>query len=109
MIIIPASDHLIIQKITDAPSDTYIIFYSPGCYYSDLALGLLRKSKVKYKGYVIEKIPNVENLQQMLTVFERNSPLVGFDPGHKTKPIIFFNGQFLGGYTELREKIDKKI
>ena len=90
----------IIDKIV-SNNNKYIIFYSKWCGYSMKALDLLRLKKVEYKGYNIDKING--GMSRLLEIFNNNS-LLSFDNSHKTRPIIFFNGKFIGGYTDL-EKI----
>lgn len=91
----------IMTKITAAPSDTYVLFYSPICGYSLKALQLLREKKLAYKGYDVATI----GMQPLLAVLNANADTIGFRSSHTTKPIIFYNGKFVGGYTELASKL----
>jgi glutaredoxin len=88
-----------ITKIKTAPKDTYVIFYVKECPYCQNALALLEKSGVNCKGYNIHDIKG--DMLALLSVLNTNANEIGFDKGHKTKPIIFYNGKFIGGYTEL--------
>lgn len=96
----------IIDKITSSPPSTYVIFFTDGCYYSQKALNLLRNSGVHYKGYDIDTING--RMDKVLSVLKDNAGLVGFDVGHKTRPIIFYNGKYIGGADELDKLIGKK-
>jgi len=90
---------IIIKKIMNADPDTFIIFYVPECPYCRQALELLRKSNVKYKGYIIDKIPG--GMPELLKVLIAHKDLINYDITHHTKPIIFYNHKFLGGANEL--------
>lgn len=83
--------------------NTYIIFYTSDCGYSTKALDMLREQKVKYKGYDIYRIfGTLHNLIGMLKTIP-----VDFDNSHQTKPIIFFNGRFIGGFMDLQTHFKK--
>lgn len=92
-----------ILKAINSNTDTYIIFFSYSCGYSVNALNLLKKSKLKFKGYDIDKICSLSELLNILI-----SSNIDFDKHHRTKPIVFYNGKFIGGYTELNSIINKK-
>lgn len=95
-------ENKIINKIVDADPTTYVIFFDYGCRYSEGALELLRKSSKEYKGYQIVDIDG--GLNYLISVLNKHKSEINFDPSHKTKPVIFINKNFIGGYTEL-EKI----
>ena len=92
------------KKILDN-SDKYIIFYSDWCGYSINAIKLLQNNNLKFKGYKIDKIDGDINflIQKLL-----EEPQLNFDKNHKTRPIIFYKGKFLGGYSELQNFVSKK-
>ena len=48
------------------------------------------------------KIEAISN--EVLDKLNDDPEATGFDPNHKTKPIIFKNGKFLGGCSELEAK-----
>lgn len=96
--------HPIINKIINASPDTYVIFFTYGCPYSERALQLLRNKHVPYKGYDINEING--NMQKLLLILNKNKDLIGFDSNHKTRPVIFLNGKFLGGYDQLSKSFD---
>jgi glutaredoxin len=96
----------ILAKITEAEPDTYIIFYKETCPYCRNALQILRESGVHYKGYNINKIGQT---QLLLDLFNQNKNKLGFDPAHRTIPLIFYNGKFIGGRDELVTQLKSAI
>ena len=95
----------IIQKIISADPSTYIVFFVRECSYCQSALNLLRKKNIPYKGYNIDNIK--DGMKGLLMVLRKNADLLNFDLDHKTKPIIFLNGKFIGGADDLSKKIGK--
>jgi glutaredoxin len=95
-------DQQIIQEITSHPG-TFIIFYSPTCGYSQRALELLKQSGYAYNSYDINQIPG--GMTYLLSVFNKYATQLHFDPNHQTKPMIWYNSNFIGGYTELNNLI----
>jgi glutaredoxin len=57
-----------------------------------------------YKGYDINQIKG--NMPKLLSILNENANLINFDKNHRTKPIIFYNGKFIGGYQQLAEKLN---
>lgn len=94
----------IIKKILDASPETYVIFFDYGCRYSENALDLLRKSGSKYKGYQIIDIDG--GLSYLTDMLSKHADMFQFDLDHKTKPVIFLNKKFIGGYSELSNLIN---
>ncbi|AUV58233.1 glutaredoxin [Bandra megavirus] len=97
----------IIGKITDANPNTFIIFFVQECPYCQKALQLLRSSGVAYKGYDINSING--NMPRLLDTLNQYSYLTNFNSNHMTKPIIFINGKFLGGSTELAQYLNNQF
>jgi glutaredoxin len=91
-------DQKILDKITQNPN-CYIIFYSQWCTYSLRALDLLRSNNVCYKGYLIESIKG--DMPYLLSVFKSNTDKLNYDNNHNTRPIIFYDSKYIGGYSEL--------
>lgn len=89
----------IINKIISADANTYVIFFAYGCSYSEKALNFLRKNNLTFKGYNIDSIKG--SLEKILGIFKQNAQLINFDINYRTKPLIFINGKFIGGYNEL--------
>lgn len=87
-------------------SDRIVIFYDKGCGYSEDAIALLNQKKVMYRAYEIK--PIADELSTLIAYF--NQPKIaaetGFDTKHRTKPIVFNHGRFIGGFTELRELLE---
>jgi glutaredoxin len=95
------SDSLV-DEIVKNSHDTFVILYVPTCHYSMGAIDLLNKSGYPYYGYDINTIGGMELVLKSLN---DNRNILDFDPQHRTKPIIFYNGKFIGGYTELKKMI----
>lgn len=93
----------IIKKIIDAKPGVYVIFFIYECQYSRKALELLRNKNAKYKGYDINTIRG--GMNKLLEVLKKNAELINFNIEHNTKPIIFVNGKYVGGYEELLKKL----
>ena len=94
-----------VEKSIKNNPDYYILFYSERCGYSIRALELLRSSKVKYKAYDIEKkFDSLDHLLGLLNLIKD----INFNINHQTRPVIFYRGKFIGGYTELVAFINKK-
>ncbi|QKF94114.1 glutaredoxin [Fadolivirus algeromassiliense] len=85
-------------------NDIYIIFYSPTCKYSLNAIDLLKYKNKSFKGYDVNKIKGgFYKLLDYLSLWKENT---GYIDSHKTKPIIFHKGKFIGGFTELKVYLD---
>jgi glutaredoxin len=87
-------------------NERIVIFYDKGCHYSEDAIKLLKQKKVLYRAYEIK--PIADELSALITYF--NQPDIaaetGFDPQHRTKPIVFNCGRFIGGFTELKRLLE---
>jgi glutaredoxin len=94
----------IIENIcSDKYSDYYIILYSSWCGYSQNAIQLLNDKNVKFKGYIIENIDG--DMSKLLKILNKNKDKIDFNSNHTTRPIIFYNKKFIGGYSELKNII----
>ena len=83
--------------------DMYIIFYTPTCKFSINAINLLKQKNKSFKGYNVDKIKGgFDKLLQYLNIEKKNT---GYIESHKTKPVIFHKGKFIGGFTELQSYI----
>ncbi len=89
----------IINKIVDANQGTFVIFFTYDCPYCQRALQLLQQKKVNFKGYDISKING--GMNRLLSVLNQYGDEIDFDRNHRTKPIIFIDGHFIGGYDDL--------
>ncbi len=80
-------------------NDNYVIFYSKWCHWSMEAVNLLKANKVKCKGYIIDDIDG--GLPFVLSRLSKNKYEFKFLKSHKTRPIVFKNGKFIGGHDAL--------
>jgi len=85
----------------------FTIFYTPECPYCKRALALLDKSGKAYKGYDMKNIDGGQDF--VLECLAQNPKLTGFDKNHRTRPIVFYDGQFVGGASELDQFLQKKL
>ncbi len=92
------------RKIMEnAENDIFIVFYSDWCKYSTDVIQLLERNDMSYKGYQIDKIKG--GMDRLLKFLIQSKDQTDFDPMHNTRPIIFYRGKFIGGYTEMRRYI----
>lgn len=93
------------KKILDNKEfDRYIIFYSPWCPFCSSAIDLLKENKKNFKGYNIDNIKG--GLDKILFCLKKNSDTTKFKEDHKTRPIIFYKGVFIGGFTDLKKHLE---
>lgn len=87
------------QVIEMIKSKDYVILYSPWCGYSKSALALFKENGIQPDKIDIEKINGsmVEIRNQLA-----KDKSIGFPFEYSTRPMIFINGKFLGGYSELK-------
>ena len=71
------------------PSIGWIIYGTKSCSYCNRAKSLLDERKQEYVYIDVGNYPN-----------GRNS-LITMANGYRTVPVIYHNGQFIGGYTDL--------
>lgn len=81
-------------------NNIFIVFYSSWCPICNSTFNLLKTKNKSYKGYEIDKKGNISILLECL---KKNKKITGFNPKHKTRPIIFKNGQFIGGFDNLQK------
>ena len=79
--------------------DIYIIFYYKQCPYSQNALNYIKTNNLSLKGYDIEKVTG--KLNKVLNCLNKTSNVTEFITTHKTVPIIFHKGKFVGGLDKL--------
>ena len=75
--------------------DLYVVFYSSTCGYSIKLLDYFKRNKINFKGYDVNVKPG--RFGDLLADLNANVDRIGFDPGHRTKPIVFHKGHFIGG------------
>jgi glutaredoxin len=76
-----------------------IMFGLSYCVYCKKTLELLKKNKISYKYYSIDKHKNL--FFKILTEVAKYFPNFQIDTMHKTVPIIFYKKKFIGGFTEI--------
>lgn len=81
-----------------------IIFGLSDCIYTLKALQLLKKNKLSYKYYSIEKYFNL--FFKIIKEISNLYPNFEIDINHKTIPVIFIKQRFIGGYLELLKIIE---
>jgi glutaredoxin len=88
----------IVQIIKNNPC---VILYSSWCGYSRKALDLLKQYKRPTKKIEIEEIQGTMNdIRNHLS-----KAGVGFPKSYSSRPMIFMNGKFIGGYDQLSKII----
>ena len=80
-------------------NDEVIIFGLSHCEFCKRALSLLKKHKVAYKYYPIDKDFNL--FFKVFVEVAKYFPNFEIDIKHKTIPIIFYKKKFIGGYDEI--------
>ena len=85
-------------------NDKLVIFYSDWCPYSKDAVKLSRQSGIKHKHYKIDDVPG--GFPAVLEIFNKRKDEVNYDINHKTKPIVFYKGKFVGGCSELTKMLN---
>jgi len=93
------------RKILDN-KDTFTIFYSDWCAYCQQAIKELKQSGLSYKGYKIDKISG--GINKLIESLTETKDFSDFDPNHKTRPIIFRGGKFIGGYQDLKKYLENR-
>ena len=73
-----------------------IVYSKPLCPYCDMAKALLKQKSIVFE----EKIVGVDLTREQL---------LEAVPNAKTVPQIFLNGELIGGYEQLKSKLDSQI
>lgn len=87
----------------------FTIYQSPSCPYCRKALKQIKRLSAEHNipyrnidlNYVSGDLPSV------LEYFKNHSKQYKFRQDHKTRPIIFLNGRFVGGASELSRLIEQ--
>jgi glutaredoxin len=82
----------------------YTVLFVNGCPYCEATIKMLQDRNIPFKSYDINKIGGFENVHNILS---ENADAIRFNPSHRTKPIIFYDGKFIGGYTELNNRLSR--
>lgn len=89
------------RSITDS-QHPYVLYWAPGCQYSERARELL---EAKCPGQ-FDSYPQQFGVKGVLLgLFEEIADQIEFPSSHRTWPMVFHRGRFLGGYTELAEHL----
>lgn len=107
------SKSVIIQEILNPKlKDHYIIFYSEWCPFSMDAIELLTNTRTPYISHIIDTMRighTTGDLKKLLSRFKQYKDVLKFNEKHSTRPIIFYNGKFIGGYQELKKHLESRI
>ena len=79
--------------------DKYVMFYSSWCSYSQAAMDKIKTSGELYRFYDIDIVP--DGLNAVLKSLNEKPEMTGFNQSHTTRPIIFYKGKFICGYSDL--------
>lgn len=88
------------DMISSIKTNEWTILYSPWCGYSKSALQLLKSNKISHQAIDIENIHG--SIVEIRTALSRDKT-IEFPYDYSTRPMIFHNGKWLGGFTELKE------
>ena len=81
----------------------YTIYTKPGCIYCKMAIELLQTSTQS-----IDEVPCEEYIAHSKPLFfQFIRELSGSN--HRTFPIVFVNGRFIGGYTETKSFLESRF
>jgi glutaredoxin len=90
------------QLIDTIKSSEVVILYSPWCGYSQKALQLLDKNKISHVSIDIDNIGGTMDGIRSRLAKEKS---LRFPESYSTRPMIFINGKFIGGYRELSDRL----
>lgn len=95
-----------IKRIITTTTNKFVVFHLPNCPWCQRALTLLQSKQKNIRSFRIgqELMPD---LQTLLASLQRLSAAgeIDFDTAHRTVPIVFYNGEFIGGYNRLAEML----
>ncbi len=76
-----------------------VLFGLSTCGYCKAALNYLKNKEIPFKFYNIKEYYGIffKILQNVI----KNHPELGININHRTIPVIFANGKFIGGYNDL--------
>ena len=88
------------DKIIDAKKDGiyWFIITMDGCGYCDEAKKLLKEHKLSFKTQMITE-KNKDKIYESIDSLTKK---------YRYFPVIFYKGKFIGGFKELKQKIEKK-
>lgn len=84
-----------VAEIVRVVKKRYVLFFSPYCTYSMRAIDHLKSNGTPFDAYDVARFGGIDQVHSdLLNINE-------FDPSHTTIPMIFLNGQFIGGCDDL--------
>jgi glutaredoxin len=90
------------QLVDTIKSSECVILYSPWCGYSKKALELLNKNHISHTSIDLDHIgATMDGIRTRLS----KEKSIRFPSSYSTRPMIFVDGKFIGGYTELRDRL----
>lgn len=86
----------------------FTIFMSPNCPYCVDAIKLLKylNQRTNVSLSIIDFAQFPDNKATVLNFLKNNKHMYNFDINHTTRPIVFYNGKYIGGYNELKNFIN---
>lgn len=97
-----------VDKIIEYKNDNiYVVFYSSSCGYSIKLLNYLKDNSINFKGYDVNIKPN--RFTDLLSDLNANSSLIKFNINHRTKPVVFYKGEYVGGADDTIRKLESLI
>lgn len=93
----------ILQKINSNPN-TWLIFGLNDCKYCKNAVTYSTEKNLQFKYYSVDNY--YDYFLNILKKLSELKPYLQIDPNHQTFPAIFYNGKFIGGYSELVAKLN---
>jgi glutaredoxin len=86
-------------------SNKELIFFGLSyCEYCKKTIRLLKKKRITYKYYIIDKYFNI--FFDILLKVSELFPNLEIINTHKTVPVIFMNNKFIGGFTDLEKMLN---
>jgi glutaredoxin len=79
-----------------------LIFGLESCSYCKNSIAYAKEQNLQFKYYSVDKHYNYfMNIIEKLSELE---PSLNISADHKTFPVIFYNGKFIGGYNDLKNQ-----
>lgn len=94
----------VVEKILEnKDEDLYVLFIRKTCGYSIGAMDLLKEKDLSFKAYDVSKIKG--DKEKVLECLSKDKEIVRFNSDHNTVPIIFYKGEFIGGFNDLKDSL----
>jgi glutaredoxin len=96
--VVTSADDVITKINESIGQDKYIVLFIHGCEPSRNSMSLLTGAGKKYERY------NVETFRpRMFELLNLHANEYKFNTADKSVPVIFYSGQYIGGYEELKK------